>query len=147
MEGPSGRYVVGVASIDHLHEECEDLLAQLTAAVAAGADAAVVLERLREHLTRHFEHEEALMASTGFPPAGCHQREHASVLEVVVEVQRRYTQGDGDPLSRLPEAVLEWFGIHASSMDAALAAWLNAPRSGMPAAAPPQAGCSAPVTG
>jgi hemerythrin len=80
------------------------------------------------------------MASTSFPPANCHQREHASVLEVVVEVRRRYAQGDSAPLSRLPEAVLEWFGIHASSMDAALAAWLTAP-PGEPATE--QAACGA----
>jgi hypothetical protein len=43
--------------------------------------------------------------------------------------------------------VLEWFGIHATSMDAALATWLNAPRAGMTAEAPPQAGCSAPAAG
>ena len=131
MEGASGRYAVGVASIDRLHEECEAVLAQLTEAVAQRADASVALASLFEHLTRHLAHEEALMASTAFPPADCHRREHVSVLEVVAEVQRRYAQGDADPLSRLPEAVLEWFGVHAGSMDAALGAWLNATREAM----------------
>jgi len=132
MECASARYAVGVASIDRLHEECEKLLAQLTEALTIRADATEALGRLHEHLTRHFEHEESLMASTSFPPASCHQREHASVLEVVVEVRRRYAKGDSAPLSRLPEAVLEWFGIHASSMDAALAGWLTAPSGGEP---------------
>jgi hemerythrin-like metal-binding protein len=141
MECASARYAVGVPSIDRLHEECEALLAQLTEAVTTRADATEALGRLHEHLTRHFEHEQSLMASTSFPPANCHQREHASVLEVVVEVRRRYAQGDSAPLSRLPEAVFEWFGIHASSMDAALAAWLTATRDGEPVTT--QAGCGA----
>lgn len=128
MGGLSGRFAVGEPSIDQLHEECEAVLAQLDAAIAARADASLALERLHAHLARHFAHEEALMASTSFPPAACHQREHASVLEVVVEVQRRYAQGDHDPAQRLPEAMFEWFGIHASSMDAALAGWLNTAR-------------------
>jgi hemerythrin-like metal-binding protein len=144
MAALSGQFAVGEPSIDRLHEECEAMLAQLTEAVCAQADATTALERLHEHLQRHFAHEESLMAATDFPPASCHKREHTSVLEVVAEVRRRYAQGDRDPLSRLPEAVLEWFGVHASSMDAALAAWLNAPRD-VALAEPPasQTGCSA----
>lgn len=134
MTGASGRYAVGVASIDRLHEECEVLLAQLTEAVGRGTDATAALDLLHEHLARHFAHEESLMASTAFPPASCHQREHESVLEVVAEVKRRYALGDAEPLARLPEAVLEWFGVHAGSMDAALAAWLKIERSAVPAA-------------
>ena len=96
--------------------------------MAGGDDATEGLAALHEHLERHFRHEEALMADTGFPPAACHQREHASVLEVVAEVRRRYALGERDPALRLAEAVLEWFEVHAGSLDAALAAWLNAPR-------------------
>ena len=125
MGGASGRFAVGEPSIDQLHEECEAVLAQLDAAISARTDAGVALDRLHEHLARHFAHEESLMTSTSFPPAACHQREHASVLEVVIEVQRRSAQGDRDPALRLPAAMFEWFGIHASSMDAALAGWLT----------------------
>ena len=132
MDGASGRFAVGEPSIDQLHEECEAVLGELDAAICAQGDASVALDRLQEHLARHFAHEESLMASTSFPPAACHQREHASVLEVVVEVQRRYAQGDHDPALRLPEAMFEWFGIHASSMDAALADWLNVARGAVP---------------
>jgi hemerythrin len=125
MTGVSGRFAVGEPSIDRLHEECELVLARLGAVVSAHEDPKLALDDLHAHLERHFAYEESLMTSTAFPPAGCHQREHASVLEVVAEVRRRYAHGDGDPLSRLPEAIVEWFGIHATSMDAALAAWLN----------------------
>lgn len=122
------RFAVGVPTIDALHEECEACLARLAAAVASHSDATPALADLQQHLEQHFLHEESLMATTNFPPAGCHQREHASVLEVIVEVRRRYATGDRDPAVRLAEAMLEWFEIHAASMDAALASWLNAPR-------------------
>jgi hemerythrin-like metal-binding protein len=121
------RFAVGVPTIDALHEECEARLAQLAAVVADRGDATAALAELQQHLEQHFRHEESLMTTTNFPPAGCHQREHASVLEVVAEVRKRYATGDRDPAARLAEAMLEWFGIHAASMDAALAAWLNAP--------------------
>jgi hemerythrin len=146
MVASPGQFAVGEPSIDRLHEECEVVLARLNAAVAAQADATSALKELHEHLERHFAHEESLMALTSFPPAGCHEREHTSVLEVVAEVRRRYAQGDSDSLSRLPEAVLEWFGIHAGSMDAALAAWLNRPGDAAPAEqSSVQPGCGAPA--
>jgi hemerythrin len=55
----------------------------------------------------------------------CHAREHATVLEVVAEVKRLSGAGEFEPLRRLAPAMLEWFAIHAGSMDAALAEHLN----------------------
>jgi hemerythrin-like metal-binding protein len=135
-----GRFAVGVPTIDILHEECEAALAQLAGAIERGEDPGPALIALHEHLVRHFEHEESLMAETDFPPGACHQREHVSVLEVVAEVRRRYALGDRDPAERLPAAVLEWFELHARGMDAALAAWLNSPREARDAAQTPACG-------
>jgi len=126
MAAASGKFAVGEASIDSLHEECEAVLVRLEDDIAAQRDATVALERLQRHLERHFEHEQLLMSSSSFPPAACHTREHAAVLEVVAEVRRRYADGDRDPAGRLAEAMIEWFGVHAGSMDAALAQWLRA---------------------
>jgi hemerythrin-like metal-binding protein len=122
------RFAVGVPTIDALHEECEAALGGLAEVIARGDDAGPALAALHEHLERHFHHEESLMSESAFPPGGCHAREHQSVLEVVAEVRRRYALGERDPAERLPEAVLEWFEVHAGGMDAALAAWLTAPR-------------------
>jgi hemerythrin len=117
-----GGYAVGVESIDALHEELEQRLAALQ---AAGADPRPALAALLEHLQRHFAHEEGLMAEGDFPMASCHAREHGSVIEVVTEVQRLLAEGDAAPLARLAPAMLEWFALHASGMDAALASWLQ----------------------
>jgi len=129
MAGGPGAYAVGIPSIDALHLELEERLAALTDA-DAGAPAA--LAALQDHLQRHFSHEEALMAQSGFPMAECHAREHLSVVEVVTEVQRLLAEGDAAPLGRLAPAMLEWFAVHATSMDAALASYLK--RTSAPAA-------------
>jgi hemerythrin-like metal-binding protein len=121
-------FAVGVPSIDALHVECEAMLLRLSNAIETGTGIDTALAALQEHLGRHFSHEEALMAQTSFPPAGCHEREHAMVLEVVAEVCRRHGAGDRAPAERLAAAVTEWFELHAAGMDAALAAWLNARR-------------------
>ena len=128
MSADSGdrRYAVGVPSIDALHEECSALVEALAHALARGSDVQDALDALHEHLVRHFAHEESLMAATDFPPMACHQREHAAVLEVVAEVQKRYAAGDREPAARLDAAILEWFELHAGSMDAMLAQWLHA---------------------
>jgi hemerythrin len=123
-----GSFAVGVPSIDALHVECESMLLRLSDAIEAEAGIDAALAALQDHLRRHFSHEEALMAQTSFPPAGCHEREHAMVLEVVAEVCRRQGTGDRAPAERLAAAVTEWFELHAAGMDAALAAWLNARR-------------------
>jgi hemerythrin len=117
-----GGYAVGVESIDALHEELEQRLAALQ---APAADPRSALAALLEHLQRHFAHEEGLMAEGDFPMASCHAREHGSVIEVVTEVQRLLAEGDAAPLARLAPAMLEWFALHASGMDAALASWLQ----------------------
>lgn len=117
-----GAYAVGVPSIDALHVELEERLAALT---RAGDDPHPELAALMDHLRRHFEHEEALMKDSAFPMADCHAREHLSVIEVVDEVVRRLDAGDAAPLARLAPAMLEWFAVHASSMDTALAAYLT----------------------
>ena len=120
--GGQGAHAVGIPSIDALHAELEERLADL----AAGADdPRPALAALMDHLQRHFAHEEALMQSADFPMASCHAREHASVIEVVAEVQRRFAAGDAEPLARLAPAMLDWFAVHASGMDAALAAHLK----------------------
>ncbi len=128
MGSGSGRFAVGVGSIDALHVECEAAIAHLAAAIESGGDATTALAGLHDHLERHFRHEESLMSASDFPPAGCHQREHASVLEVLAEVRRRYAGGEQDPAARLADAIIEWLELHAGSMDAALAQWLNTAR-------------------
>lgn len=125
----SGRYAVGIASVDALHEECEAVLGRLHAAIAAGGDAGAELAAVHDHLVRHFEHEERLLMRSAAPTCACHMREHASVLEVMVEVRRRYAEGDRAPANRLAEAIFEWLDTHAHGMDAALAQDLQAMRA------------------
>lgn len=113
---------VGYAPIDELHLEFEQLAARL----AAGNDLPATLAALLDHIDRHFGLEERLMTETGFPMLGCHQREHAGVREVVVEVRRRHAAGETEFAERLAEALPQWFALHATTMDAALAQFLRA---------------------
>jgi hemerythrin-like metal-binding protein len=114
------RHPLGHAGIDGLHIEWEQALARLQDAQGEAALAAAVrgLIAATEH---HFGTEEAWMRASGFAPADCHAREHAGVLEVVCEVQRRLEAGDTEVARRLGEELPRWFELHATTMDAQLA--------------------------
>lgn len=114
---------LGYTPIDALHAEFDACVAVLTDAPAERLTAA--LSALRAHLLRHFGDEERWMRESGFPAFDCHKREHDKVLNVVAEAERRCTEGDEDVVRRLAVELPNWFAIHATTMDAALVAWLG----------------------
>jgi hemerythrin len=115
-------HAVGWPAIDALHAECDRCIAEF----AATADSPSVLAALTEHLRHHFQTEEALMQASGFPPSGCHKREHDEVLAVVDRVHAMLMEGDTEVAHRLAAEFPRWFDAHATGMDALLAEWLRA---------------------
>lgn len=114
---------LGYAPIDALHAEFDACVAALTDAPAERLPAA--LSALRAHVLRHFGDEERWMRESAFPAFDCHQREHDKVLDVLAEVERRFTEGDEEVVRRLAAELPNWFALHATTMDAALVAWLR----------------------
>jgi len=116
-----GYFEVGYAPMDALHREFHDLLADLQ----QPGDEGEKLLALHEHLLRHCSQEESWMRGSNFPACACHAREHEMLLEVVAEVRRRFDAGDSDIVTRLSQELPQWFELHASAMDAALAEHLR----------------------
>ena len=119
----SDELVLGDARTDVTHQEFIDLL-------NATADSAAVqqlpkYQELLEHTVEHFAQEERWMQACGVQPDFCHFSQHASVLEVMKEVERRALAGDTDLIDKMLEALVEWFPTHASSMDAGLVTFLK----------------------
>lgn len=115
---------LGYAPIDALHAEFDACVAALTDAPTERLPAA--LSALRAHLLRHFGDEQRWMRESRFPALDCHRREHDKVLDVLAEVERRFAGGDEEVVRRLAAELPGWFAIHATTMDAALVAWLGA---------------------
>lgn len=113
---------LGYAPIDALHAEFEACVA----AFEGDGALAAALAGLRTHLLRHFGDEERWMRESEFPAFDCHKREHDRVLDVLAEVERRFAEGDEEVVRRLAAELPNWFSIHATTMDAALVAWLGA---------------------
>lgn len=105
--------------MDDTHEEFVEMLNQL---LATPQDQQLPLYReFVAHTVEHFAQEERWMVATGFAPDNCHASHHATILETLNAVVEHYEQGDTEIITRLAEALVEWFPQHAASMDAGLA--------------------------
>jgi hemerythrin-like metal-binding protein len=110
--------------MDDTHREFVDLLAEVEAALQQAQPDALTgtLARFVAHTEAHFAQEDAWMATIGFAPENCHATQHAQVLQLLREVQRR-VQDDGNLalVEQLVPALADWFVPHAQNMDGGLA--------------------------
>jgi len=65
------------------------------------------------------------MQACGVQSDFCHFSQHGSVIEVMKEVERRALAGEAVHIDAMLEALVEWFPMHASSMDAGLVTFLK----------------------
>jgi hemerythrin-like metal-binding protein len=116
--------------MDDTHREFVGLLAEVEAAVdQPDATSAVSdsLARFVAHTEAHFAQEDAWMARIGFAPTNCHATQHAQVLQLLREVQRRlHDDGNLALVGQLVPALAEWFVPHAQNMDGGLAQVMQA---------------------
>ena len=113
----------GDGRMDDTHAE---FVTQLNLLLATPQDQHLPLYReFLEHTIDHFAQEERWMLATGFTADNCHAGPHASILETMRAVEEHYVKGDQEIITRLAEALAEWFPQHAASMDAGLAMHLR----------------------
>lgn len=120
--GWSERLCSGYAAMDETHQE----FVMLCAALSENTPETYLdrLDALIAHSIAHFEQENQWMEENSFPPAGCHRREHDTVLEVMTEVRRRVALGEADLGERLAEEMPLWFEHHVDTMDNMLAQFM-----------------------
>ena len=119
----SEQLAVGDARMDETHAEFVD---QLNTLLATPVDQQLPLYRaFVDHTVEHFAQEERWMLATGFAPDNCHASHHATILETMRAVIPHFENDDPEIITRLAEALAEWFPQHAASMDAGLAQHLR----------------------
>lgn len=114
---------LGQPAMDATHRDFVGLLNRLDE--ATDAEMLARLDAFIAHTEEHFGQEEAWMEQAAFPPLACHRGEHENVLEVMREVRRRVAVGELHYARTLAAALAEWFPLHASTMDAMLAQFLQ----------------------
>ena len=114
---------LGLSYMDDTHREFVDLLAQ--AAAASEERLLVVWRHVIDHTQDHFGREDKWMQDSSFPPGDCHSTEHAAILAVMREGEKRGAAGNLDMVRQLARELGVWFAGHAQSMDNALALFLK----------------------
>lgn len=113
----------GDARMDETHQEFVDMINQI---LGTPEDQQLPLYKaFLDHTVEHFAQEERWMLATGFSADNCHAEHHATILETMRVVEAHYLDTDKQIITRLAEALAEWFPGHAASMDAGLAAHLK----------------------
>lgn len=120
--------VLGHEEIDEIHAEFEVLLDG--AKSCTDAQLYSVLDVLIAHLSSHFSMEDALMADGKFPAGDCHIAEHAAVLQSAEEVRPLVAAGNIQIGRSFVKALSDWFPVHATHLDSALATWICQQRLG-----------------
>ncbi|MGY6274348.1 bacteriohemerythrin [Methylomonas sp. MgM2] len=117
--------LVGYPAIDSDHQEFVSLLNQLDG--ADNADFPALFRQLFEHTEHHFAMENQLMADYQFPAETEHKGEHVRVLGEFKQFKTRVDKGMIDfGRAFVRERLPQWFLLHTTTMDSALAAHLRA---------------------
>lgn len=115
---------LGVAEMDTTHREFVALTNML--AECDDQEFPILFEKLMEHCRLHFTSEGRLMRISRFPALGEHEGEHHRIYGDLVQMHRAVQRGRlALPRAFIRTGLAEWFPLHLSSMDAALAAHLK----------------------
>jgi hemerythrin-like metal-binding protein len=115
---------LGVEEMDATHREFTALVNLLTD--CDDTDFAALFEKLLNHCRLHFTSEGRLMRISRFPALGEHEAEHHRIYGDLVQMHRAVQRGrTALPRAFVKQGLEEWFNLHLSSMDAALAAHLK----------------------
>jgi len=117
-------HALGVAEMDTTHREFTALVNLLVE--SDDTDFAALFGKLLDHCRLHFTSEGRLMRISRFPALGEHEGEHHRIYGDLVQMQRAVQRGRlALPRAFVKQGLKEWFALHLSSMDAALAAHLK----------------------
>lgn len=118
------RYKLGVDDMDSTHLQFIYLVNQLY--MADKTDFCSLFDDLVKHTEIHFNAENTLMKSSGFPASSEHMDEHLRVLGELHRIDRLVKDGS-ITIARayIKDRLPEWFNLHAMTMDSALAAHLK----------------------
>lgn len=115
-----GRYALGVEEMDGGHREFFGFLEILND--AGDVEFPIMFQKLVDHTRQHFAHEGRLMRLGRYAALGEHEGEHHRVLGELLQFNRNVKRGRL-VLARayVKSGLPEWFALHHSTMDSALA--------------------------
>lgn len=118
--------LTGLPLLDDQHRQIHRMLVGLCQTVEGGQGRADLGERIRQieaQVSEHFQTEEALMETAGYPHLGPHRADHAAQVERVQGLVQRFGAPEAPPLGELVEAVHGMLTEHIRMVDLDFARW------------------------
>lgn len=120
-----GAYALQDEALDDNHRRFVALALRLES--ASDADFPGLFQELIDHTRLHFAEEGRLMCLHDFPAIGEHESEHHRVFGDLLQFNRQIKRGRlALPRAYARQGLTEWFELHLTTMDAALARHIQA---------------------
>lgn len=113
-------YSVKIDLIDGQHQELVKIINALEVAMRAGEGKETLeqtLSGLIQYTQEHFQTEERLMETHGFPGLAYHRTEHAALTHQVLELQRKYYINKVGLTVTTANFLSEWLTLHILGQD------------------------------
>ncbi len=127
---PCGRWpdelLTGIPELDDAHRQIHRLLYGLHQTLEVGQAPEGLGERIRileASVEAHFQEEEDLMASHGYPHLEPHQADHRGQVERMRELALRYLAPDAPPLQHMVAEMQNLLVEHVRQVDLDFARW------------------------
>ena len=121
-------FVLNIPVVDEQHQRLISMISDLDASEREGTGGLLisyVLQELIRYIAIHFEDEERLMLSHGFPGLTGHRQEHDFFVKRVMHIQESFQ--DGDDLSKETlDFLKEWISCHIKGTDQIYAGFIRA---------------------
>jgi len=111
---------VGNSLIDHDHRRLIAFVNDLHTATSRGAGRDVVgrtIAALIAYTKEHFQREEHHMEALRYPKLAEHRRQHAELLDKVLELEARFNEGHVTVAAQLSNLLRDWLSLHIRRSD------------------------------
>jgi len=111
---------VNIEEIDSQHKEFIHLINELYISIKTGKSSEVpgnILSRVVEYATIHFATEERLMKIHGYPELANHKKEHQELKENLLELNRRFNDGQSVSAGSVAVFLKDWLTNHIRMTD------------------------------
>lgn len=119
---------VGIKVIDDDHKKLLALINELERAVHYHMGESYERQAMKElvdYTKYHFEREEGLLQSHGYPEFEAHKKEHEAMIAKVKECCVGYKKGRGDTIDKMAEFLRSWLVNHIRGTDQKYASYLH----------------------
>jgi hemerythrin len=124
----SNEYSVNIKEIDEQHKVLIDLINELHDKMKVGKAKEVlgdILEKLIDYTVYHFNHEEKLFTSNGYPDSSIHKTVHIGLVQQVKDIKKNFEGGNVVLSMDVMNFLKGWLGNHILGTDKKYSSFLN----------------------